>query len=139
MEPRESAEIDGRLVGEAFRLEDRLERAKQILKLQGLGLWHGDLSRMRNDPMAVEESSDISSAPSVDDEVLRAAAALRLRIALERLDATEREMLFLRFSEDLSTAEIAKRLNLSVDEARQQLILAFHKAKEFYVRHQAVS
>src|SRR5437660_10589138 len=107
MKPRETTDISGELLGEPFRLDDRIERAKQILKLQGLRLWRGDLAEMRDDWPRKSEQPMQSPAVNLGEEFHQAAVALRLRDALEQLQPPCRDVLHLHFFEGLSAAQVA--------------------------------
>jgi hypothetical protein len=41
--------FDETAIAEALRLAEPSDAMKRLLNLQGLGLWHGDLSEMRGD------------------------------------------------------------------------------------------
>jgi RNA polymerase sigma factor (sigma-70 family) len=103
--------IDESAVVDALRLAG--ERPN-ILTLQGLGLWKGDLSEMRRDSPRRRVDETSRSAPEEREAHARLAKIRRVREAMGRLPARRREVLRLRYVEGLPVEEIAGRLGVSV-------------------------
>ena len=61
---------------------------------------------------------------------MRAEMKLRLRVALDEMDANDRDVLTLRHFEQLTTAETALELGISVDAAKKRHLRALKRLKE---------
>jgi RNA polymerase sigma-70 factor (ECF subfamily) len=71
---------------------------------------------------------------SVDRNLLRAEAEQRLRIALDSLDASDREILAMRNFEELSTEEIGLSLGLTRSGVLKRYTRAVRRLREAFVR-----
>jgi DNA-directed RNA polymerase specialized sigma24 family protein len=124
--------IDESAIAESLRLAEPGEGIKRLLRLQGLGLWHGDLSEMRGD-VPRSPSAEPSPASAEAKEMMRHIKKVRLlRIALDRLPSVDREALFLRYSESLPIEEIAGRLGVTTPSAAQRLRSALSRVEAMY-------
>src|SRR4051794_1122981 len=93
--------INDSAIAEALRLAQPGEGIKRLLRLEGSGVWHGDLSEMRGD---VPRSPSTEPAPASAEakEMTRHMKMVRqLRAALDRLPSESREALYLRYFESL--------------------------------------
>ncbi len=123
--------IDESAIAEALRLSNAGDRAKQILNFQGLGLWHGDLSEMRRDSPPRSAALDIP--PTGDSgEANQMVMVLRIKAALNRLPAREREALNLRYFEELQVDQIAQKLGLDTQRIRHLIARAEARVRRFY-------
>jgi RNA polymerase sigma factor (sigma-70 family) len=125
--------IDETAIAEALRLGEPSEGIKRLLKLQGLGLWHGDLSEMRGD---VPRSSTAESSPAsaeAKEMARRIRMVRRLRIALDHLPPEAREALYLRYNESLPNEEIARRLGVATPSVVYRLNEALRRVEALYI------
>jgi RNA polymerase sigma factor (sigma-70 family) len=124
--------IDESAIAEALRLAEPGEGIKRLLRLQGLGLWHGDLSEMRGD---VPRSPSAEPTPASDGakEMTRHMKMVRqLRTALDRLPSEGREALYLRYYESLPIEEIAGKLGVPTSSVMQRLQSALSRVEAMY-------
>jgi RNA polymerase sigma factor (sigma-70 family) len=123
--------IDESAIAEALRLGNTGERAKQILNFQGLGLWHGDLSEMRRDSPPRSAALDI---PATGDsgEANQMVMLLRIKAALNRLPAKEREVLNLKYFDNLQIDQVAERLGLDATPTRALIQRALQHVRKLY-------
>jgi len=114
--------IDESAIVEALRLGEPGEAIKRLLRLQGLGLWHGDLSEMRGD--VPRRPAPLEPTPPTDEakEMMRRMKMVRqLRAALDRLPPQGRQALYLRYHESLPIEQIAGLLGLTALSAEKLL------------------
>jgi RNA polymerase sigma factor (sigma-70 family) len=124
--------IDESAIAEALRLTEPGEGIKRLLRLQGLGLWHGDLSEMRGD-VPRSPSAEPSPASAEAKEMMRHIKMVRqLRTALDRLPPEGREALYLRYYESLPIEEIAGRLGVTIPSVVQRLRSALSRVEAMY-------
>jgi len=126
--------IDESAIAEALRLGEPGEAIKRLLRLQGLGIWHGDLSEMRGDvprrPAALEPGPPTDEAK----EMMRhMKMERRLREALDRLSPEYREALSLRYLQSLSSEEIARRMGVTPSSAEELVREGLRRAQAMYV------
>ena len=125
--------IDESAIAEALRLSHPGEPARQILSLQGLGLWHGDLAEMRQDsPRRPAAEPDVTS-PKTTEAGDRMMMVLRVKAALKQLPPQEREALRLHYDEGLRLEEIAERLGLKTSHADVLINRALQHVSKIYV------
>jgi DNA-directed RNA polymerase specialized sigma24 family protein len=128
-----SAIIDESAIAEALRLGEPGEAIKRLLRLQGLGLWHGDLSEMRGD--VPRSPAPLEPAPPTDEakEMMRHIKMVRkLRDALDHLSPERREALSLRYGKLLPIEEIAGRLGVTTPVATELLREALSGVQAMY-------
>ena len=90
--------------------------------------YHRDRKRMVYDEALVEQAMPVAAEPPVPmDEKL---ASLTLAQALNRLSAAHREVLVLRFYEDLKIDEIAERLGVSRGTVKSRLHYALDRMQQ---------
>ncbi len=124
--------IDESAIAEALRLAEPGEGIKRLLRLQGLGLWHGDLSEMRGD-VPRSPSAEPPPASAEAKEMMRHIKMVRqLRTALDRLPSEGREALYLRYYESLPIEEIAGRLGVTTPSVVQRLRSALSRVEAMY-------
>jgi RNA polymerase sigma factor (sigma-70 family) len=125
--------IDESAIAEALRLSHPGERARQILSLQGLGLWHGDLAEMRRDSprRPIEEPGETS--PNTTEAASRMMMVLRVKAALKQLPPREREALRLHYDEGLRLEEIAERLGVKTGYAEVLINRALQHVSKIYI------
>jgi RNA polymerase sigma-70 factor, ECF subfamily len=86
-------------------------------------------ARVRPDPTAVIESSE-----GVEDaQVVATVERADLRAALDRLNDRDRELLEMRYQEDLTQAEIAEKLGIPENTAKVRLHRARNRLRRAYV------
>src|SRR5437868_3613802 len=105
--------IDESAIAEALRLGEPGEAIKRLLRFQGLGIWHGDLSEMRGD--VPRSPATLEPAPPTDEAkemIRRMKMERRLRDALDRLSPEHREALNLRYLQSLPMEEIARTMGV---------------------------
>jgi DNA-directed RNA polymerase specialized sigma24 family protein len=127
--------IDESAIAEALRLGEPGEAIKRLLRLQGLGLWHGDLSEMRGD--VPRTPAPVEPGPPTDEakEMIRHMKMVRkLRDALDHLSAEAREAIYLRYGKSLPIEEIAGRLGVTTPVANELLREALSGVQAMYVR-----
>jgi RNA polymerase sigma factor (sigma-70 family) len=127
--------IDEGAIAEALRLGEPGEAIKRLLRLQGLGLWHGDLSEMRGD-VPRSPAGALEPAPPTDEakEMMRhMKMERRLRDALDRLSPEHREALNLRYLQSLPIEEIARRMGVTPSSAEELVREALRRAQATYV------
>jgi len=114
--------IDEGAITEALRLAEPSEGIKRLLRLQGLGLWHGDLSEMRGDvPRSPSAEPPPAASAEAKEMVRRTRMVRQVRAALDRLPSKGREALYHRYYESLSIEEIANRLDVTTPLVEQRL------------------
>jgi len=126
--------IDEGAIAEALRLGEPGEAIKRLLRFQGLGIWHGDLSEMRGD--VPRTPAPLEPAPPTDEakEMMRhMKMERRLRKALDRLSPEHREALRLRYLETLPIEAIATRMSISHSSAEQLVREALQRTKAIYI------
>jgi DNA-directed RNA polymerase specialized sigma24 family protein len=126
--------IDESAIAEALRLGEPGEAIKRLLRFQGLGIWHGDLSEMRGDvprsPAPVEPSATSAEA----QEMTRRMRMVRhVRQALDRLPPKPREALYLRYFKWLPIEEVADELCVPTPSAEELLREALDRVTAIYV------
>lgn len=125
--------IDESAIAEALRLSHPGERARQILSLQGLGLWHGDLAEMRGDsPRGPVEEPGVTST-NTTEAASRMMMVVRVKAALKQLPPREREALRLHYDEGLRLEEIAERLGVKTGYADVLINRALQHVSKIYV------
>jgi DNA-directed RNA polymerase specialized sigma24 family protein len=125
--------IDESAIAEALRLTEPGEGIKRLLRLQGLGLWHGDLSEMRGD-VPRRPSTEPPPASAEAKEMMRHIKMVRqLRTALDRLPSEGREALYLRYYESLPIEAIADRLGMKTSQAAALIDGALQHVSKIYV------
>ena len=113
-----------------MRLDEPGEGVKRLLRLQGLGLWHGDLAEMRGDsPRSNPADLDVT-APSTTEAAGRMVMVLRIKAAFEQLSSQEREALRLRYDDGLPLEEIAKSLGVDINQASALIDRALQKVSK---------
>lgn len=126
--------FDESAIAEALRIREPGEAIKRLLRYQGSGIWHGDLSAMRGDvpwtPAPVEPAPPTDEAKEM---MRRMKMERRLREALDRLPPQHREALRLHYLESLPIEEIAARMSISHSSAQQLLHEALHRARTMYL------
>jgi DNA-directed RNA polymerase specialized sigma24 family protein len=130
-----SAIIDESAIAEALRIGEPGQAIKRLLKLQGLGLWHGDLSEMRGD--VPRSPAPLEPLPPTDEakEMMRHMKMVRtLRDALDHLSPERREALSLRYGKLLPIEEIAGRLGVTTPVATELLREALSGVQAMYVQ-----
>jgi RNA polymerase sigma factor (sigma-70 family) len=133
MLPMTSGIIDESAIADALRLSNAGERAKQILNLQGLGLWHGDLSEMRRDSPRSPAAEPTAPSANAREVTRRMAMVRRVGDALNRLPPQGREALYLRYYESLPIEEIAGRFGMTAPWAEELLSEALGRVTAIYV------
>jgi RNA polymerase sigma factor (sigma-70 family) len=126
--------IDESAIAEALRLKEPGEAIKRLLRFQGLGLWHGDLSEMRGD--VPRSPAPVEPAPPTDEakEMMRhMKMERRLRDALDRLSPEHREALNLRYLQSLPSEEIARRMAVTKASADELVREALRRTQALYV------
>ena len=127
--------IDESAIAEALRLGEPGEAIKRLLRLQGLGVWHGNLSEMRGDVPPSPAASE--PAPPTDEakEMMRHMKMVRrLRGVLDHLPPERREALYLRYNKSLPIEEIAGRLGITTPVAKELLREALSGVQTMYVQ-----
>src|SRR3954454_8936184 len=126
--------IDESAIVEALRLREPGEAIKRLLRFQGLGIWHGDLSEMRGDVTRSPASAQ-PSAPSAEAKEIarRMKMERRLRDALDRLPAERREAVYLRYYKSLPIEEIARTLGLTPLSVKNLLNEALRSVEAMYI------
>ena len=127
--------IDESAIVEALRLGEPGEAIKRLLRLQGLGLWYGDLSEMRG-YVPRSPAAPLEPAPPTDEakEMMRHMKMVRrLRDALGRLSPEHREALNLRYLQSLPIEEIAGRMGVTPSSAEELVRDALRRAQATYV------
>ena len=86
--------------------------------------------------MPVDSSAEFVSGligrlPSPSQELANAELAERLRLALERLDADERDLILWRHFEQLSARDMALLLNITEAAANKRYIRAVERLRKF--------
>jgi RNA polymerase sigma factor (sigma-70 family) len=126
--------FDENAIAEALRLGEPGEAIKRLLRFQGLGVWHGDLSEMRGDvprtPAPLEPSPPTDEAQEM---MRRMKMERRLRDALDRLSPEHREALNLRYLGSLPIEEIARRMGVTPSSAEELVREALRRAQATYV------
>jgi RNA polymerase sigma factor (sigma-70 family) len=125
--------IDESAIAEALRLSHPGERAKQILNLQGLGLWRGDLAEMRRDSPRRPVTKRGLTSPKTTEAASRMKMVRRVKAALKQLPPKEREALRLHYDEGLRLEEIAERLGMKTDRACILIDRALLHVSKIYV------
>ena len=125
--------IDESAIAEALRLSHPGERARQILSLQGLGLWHGDLAEMRRDSPRSPVAEPGVTSPNTTEAASRMMMVLRVKAALKQLPPQEREALRLHYDEGLRLEEIAERLGVKTGYAEVLINSALQHVSKIYV------
>jgi RNA polymerase sigma-B factor len=124
--------IDESAIAEALRLGDA-QGIERLLRLQGLGLWHGDLADMRRDSPRHPPEPVLPSS-SAEDAARRWAKLLRVKAALNRLPQRERKVLELRFFLELPASKIAEELGTTTIYAQELISRSLNHVREIYVR-----
>jgi DNA-directed RNA polymerase specialized sigma24 family protein len=127
--------IDESAIAEALRLREPSEAMKRLLKLQGQGIWRGDLSEMRGD--VPWSPAPAEPAPPTDEakKMMKHMKMVRnLRHALDHLPPEGREALSLRYDKSLPIEEIAGRLGVSTPVAKELLREALSGVQAMYVQ-----
>jgi RNA polymerase sigma factor (sigma-70 family) len=126
--------IDESAIAEALRLGEPGEAIKRLLRFQGLGVWHGDLSEMRGD-VPQTPSPVQPSAPSAEAKEMtgRMKMVRHVRQALDRLPPERREALYLRYYKWLPIEEIADKLRVPTPSVEELLREALNRVKAIYV------
>jgi DNA-directed RNA polymerase specialized sigma24 family protein len=127
--------IDESAIAEALRLREPSEAMKRLLRLQGQGIWRGDLSEMRGDVPWTPAPAE--PAPPTDEakEMMKHMKMVRkLRHALDHLPPEGREALSLRYDKSLPIEEIAGRLGVSTPVAKELLHEALSGVQAMYVQ-----
>jgi len=126
--------IDESASAEALRLGEPGGAIKRLLRYQGLGIWHGDLSEMRGDVPWTPAPAEPAPPTEEAKEMMRhMKMERRLRKALDRLLPEHREALRLRYLESLPIEEIAARMGISHSSAEQLVREALHRTQAIYV------
>jgi RNA polymerase sigma-70 factor, ECF subfamily len=86
--------------------------------------------------MPVDSSAELVSAligrlPSPSQELAKAELAERLRQAMERLDADDRDLIIWRHFEQLSTRDMAMLLNITAAAANKRCLRAVEQLRKF--------
>jgi RNA polymerase sigma factor (sigma-70 family) len=124
--------IDESAIAEALRLDEPGEGIKRLLRLQGLGLWHGDLSEMRGDVPRSPSAEPTPASAEAEEMTRRIRMVKRLRAALDRLPPEGREALYLRYFLTLPIEEIAGRLGVTTPSVVQRLREALRRVEAMY-------
>jgi RNA polymerase sigma factor (sigma-70 family) len=124
--------IDESAIAEALRLGEP-QGIERLLRLQGLGLWHGDLADMRRDS-ARRPSAEPDVPPSSEtDAATHFAMLLRVKAAVNRLPPREREVLQLHYFEGLPDSKIAERLGTTSIHAQRLIFRSLEHVREIYL------
>lgn len=94
-----------------------------------------DFLRKRN-----KESSEKLLEPKVNffDQVVTAEEKMQVHQVLQSLPAAQKEILYLRFFENMSLQEIAQKRNCSVGTVKATLFQTFQKLKRDFRQHQVM-
>jgi RNA polymerase sigma-70 factor, ECF subfamily len=84
----------------------------------------------RGDLVDVESIDQIVRTDDMESAIYRKAEITRLRAAVERLPARQREVVMLRITEDRSTAEAARILGCAEGTVKASLHAAIHKLQQ---------
>jgi DNA-directed RNA polymerase specialized sigma24 family protein len=127
--------IDESAIAEALRLGEPGEAIERLLRFQGLGVWHGDLSEMRGDVPRTPSPAH-PSPPSAEAKKMMSRMKLvrKLRSALDRLPPERREALYLCYDKSLPIEEIADRLGVTTPIAKELLREALSGVQAMYVQ-----
>jgi RNA polymerase sigma factor (sigma-70 family) len=128
-----SGTIDESAIADALRLDQSGELASRILRLQGLGLWHGDLAEMRGDLPRRPVAESVVPSPNTNEEASRMVMVLKIKAALRQLTSEEREVLRLHYTEGLPLQEIAEKLRVKGKLAAALIDRALEHLSEIYV------
>ncbi|MEJ2110581.1 MAG: sigma-70 family RNA polymerase sigma factor [Acidobacteriota bacterium] len=100
------------------------------------GLRHIEKQKSYSHETQIIEADDVQAPGESALAVLeRMETAERVRWALSRLHLKDREILALRYVEELKTNELAERLNLPVGTAKARIHRALAKLKELLEKH----
>jgi RNA polymerase sigma-70 factor (ECF subfamily) len=117
----------------AYRKRDRFDPRRGSPRAWLFGIARNaaldELRRRRRQAPLGDEPPDLA-APAGSDGVERAELRLSLRLALDRLEPRERELVALKFFAGLSNAEIARVLGISESNAGTKLHRVVTKLRE---------
>jgi len=126
--------IDESAIAEALRLGEPGEAIKRLLRFQGLGIWHGDLSEMLGDvPRSPATSEPAPPTDEAKEMIRRMKMERRLRDALDRLSPEHREALNLRYLQSLPIEEIARTMGVTPSSAEELVREALRRVQAMYV------
>ncbi|MEA2235562.1 MAG: Sigma-70, region 4 [Thermoanaerobaculia bacterium] len=114
-----SSAIDESVIADALQLSENGDRARQILKLQGHGLWRGDLAEMRGDSPRRPAAKQPGPSAYASEMIRQMARVRYIRAALDQLPPQVRQALQLHFNEHLPIEEIAEKLGISSGLAKE--------------------
>jgi DNA-directed RNA polymerase specialized sigma24 family protein len=127
--------IDESAIAEALRLGEPGEAIKRLLRLQGLGVWHGDLSEMRGDvPWTPAPAEPAPPTDEAKEMMSHMKMVRKLRDALDHLSGEAREAIDLRYGKSLPIEEIAGRLGVTTPVAKELLREALSGVQAMYVQ-----
>jgi RNA polymerase sigma-70 factor, ECF subfamily len=117
----------------AYRRRDRFDPRRGSARAWLFGIARNaaldELRRRRRQAPLNEEPADAAAPPGADG-VERVELRLALRLAMDRLDPRERELVALKFFAGLSNAEIARVLGISESNAGTRLHRVVSKLRE---------
>lgn len=90
-----------------------------------------DLSRKKREER-IEEYEDIQSSENLYDDFERKQNISRVRSVLEKLDDTDKQIVILRYFEEMSSIEVAKILNMKDGALRVRTFRVMQKIKDLY-------
>lgn len=96
------------------------------------------IDHVRRDRSALLVPIDEQQLPTVPGPEASASGSPELLVALEHLAEREREVIALRFGGDLSGAEIAQMLGMSIANVHQVLSRSLRKLRELLEQHEVV-
>jgi len=122
--------IDESAIAEALRLGEPCEAIKRLLRFQGLGVWHGDLSEMRRDVPRRRSTEADPPSPEARKVIERMAMVRAIREALPQLPSESQEALRLYLHEGLPIADVAKRLGVRFSDAASLMFKTMARLRE---------
>ena len=125
--------IDESAIAEALSLGEPGEAIKRLLRFQGLGLWHGDLSEMRGDVPRSSSAEPPPPSAEAEEMALHMKLVRQLRTALDRLPPEFREAVYLRYYKSLPIEEIARRLGVTTPSMVSRLHEAMKRVQAIHV------
>jgi RNA polymerase sigma factor (sigma-70 family) len=124
--------FDESAIAEALRLGEPGEGIKRLLRFQGLGVWHGDLSEMRGDVPRSPSTQPPETSANAKEVTRRMRMERELRHALDRLPPEDREALYLRYYKSLPIEEIAGKRGVTTSSAEKLLREALNRLQAIY-------
>lgn len=99
--------------------------------------FHSDKRRLSREVGPIDEvaSGAILDITPPSEAVLKRERALQMEIGLQQLSDDARELIVLRHQQDLSFAEIAKKLNITEDAARKRWARAIESLRHYTRNH----